>query len=160
MQEIKITLDKVKKLIKIADHMLYVTYPLIKDNKLIITMADNIVNGMISAMDAVLMYEKLYKRISDYPEDFKGKIILFKGSIANRYKIERDSIVAMEDLKSFLDERKIGSTEFTKNDKYMFFSQKQEVKSLGIDKIKQNLNISKELLRKVNGILANVTTRF
>ena len=158
MERVYALLERANTSLKTADHLAYVTYPLLKDNKLIITMADNIVNGMISAMDAVLMYEKLYKRISDYPEDFKGKIILFKGSIANRYKIERDSIVAMEDLKSFLDERKIGSTEFTKNDKYMFFSQKQEVKSLGIDKIKQNLNISKELLRKVNGILANVTT--
>ena len=160
MQEIKITLDRANQLIRRADHMLYVTYPLLKDNKLIITMADNIVNGVLSAMDAVLMYEKLYKRISDYPEDFKGKIIIFKGIMASKYKIERDSIVAIEDLKNFLDERKIGNTEFTKNDKYMFFSQKQGIKSLGIDKIKQNLNISKELLRKVNGILSNVTTRF
>jgi len=160
MQEIKITLDKANQLIKRADHMLYVTYPLIKDNKLIITMADNIVNGMIYAMDAVFMYEKLYKRISYYPEDFKEKMRIFKDSIAKRYNIEREHIVAMQDLKNFLDERKTGSTEFVKNDKYMFFSQKQEVKSLGIDKIKQNLNISKEFLRKVNGILSNVTTRF
>src|SRR3989344_5609821 len=102
MQEIKITLDRANQLIRRADHMLYVTYPLIKKKKKKITMAENIVNGVLSAMDAVLMYEKLYKRISDYPEDFKGKIIIFKGIMASKYKIERDSIVAIEDLKNFL----------------------------------------------------------
>lgn len=147
-------------LIKRADHMFYVTYPLIKDNKLIITMAENINNGMICAMDAILMYEKLYKRISIYPEDFRVKMDIFKDSVARRYNIDREQIVLIQDLKKFLEEKKSSGTEFVKNDKYVFFNQKQGLKSLGLDKIKQNLNISKEFLRKVNGILTNVTTRF
>lgn len=157
MQEIKLMLDKANELIKRADHMLYITYPLIKDNKLIIAIAENIKNGMIYAMDAVLMYEKAYKRISLYPEDFKVKMDIFKDSIARRYDINKNHIVLIQDLKRFLEERKKSDAEFVKNDKYVFFSQKQELKSLGIDKLKENLNISKEFLKKVNGILTNAT---
>jgi len=160
MEEIKATLDKANILIKRADHMFYVTYPLIKDHKLIITMAENISNGLIHAMDAILMYERLYKRISLYPEDFKVKMDMFKDSIARRYSIDREHIVLIQDLKRFLEERKKSGVEFVRNDKYMLFNQKKEVKSLGIDKLKQNLNMSKEFLKKVNGILTNVTTRF
>lgn len=160
MEEVKVMLDKANILVKRADHMFYVTYPLVKDNKLIITMAENINNGMICAMDALLMYERLYKRISLYPEDFKVKIDMFKDSIARRYNIDRDHIVLIQDLKRFLEERKKSGVEFVKDDKYVLFNRKQEVKSLGIDKLKQNLNISKDFLKKVNGILSNVTTRF
>ena len=160
MREIKFMLDKANELIKRADHMFYVTYPLVKDNKLIITMAENISRGMICAMDAILMYEKLYKRISLYPEDFKVKMDMFRDSIARRYDIKREHIVLIHDLKKFLDERKSSGTEFVKNDKYVFFSQKQELKNLDLNLLKQNLNMSKEFLRKVNGILTNVTTRF
>lgn len=160
MQEIKSTLDRANQLIMRADHMLYVTYPLIKDNKLIITMAENISNGLIHAMDAVLMYEKLYKRISLYPEDFRVKIDILKGSIARRYNINREHVVLIQDLKKFLEERKKSGVEFVKNDKYVLFNRKQEVKSLGIEKLKENLNMSKDFLKKVNGILTNVTTRF
>ncbi len=160
MQEIKAMLDKANILIKRADHMFYVTYPLIKDTKLIITMAENINGGMMYAMDAILMYEKLYKRISLYPEDFKVKIDIFRDSIARRYGINREHIVLIQDLKKFLEERKKSGVEFVKDDKYMLFNQKKELKSLGIDKLKQNLNMSKDFLKKVNGILSNVTTRF
>tara|TARA_Y100000034_G_scaffold122372_1_gene167747 strand:+ start:964 stop:1446 length:483 start_codon:yes stop_codon:yes gene_type:complete len=160
MKEVKAMLDKANLLVKRADHMFYVTYPLMKDNKLIITMAENVNNGMLCAMDALLMYERLYKRISLYPEDFKVKMDMFKGSIARRYNIHRDHIVLIQDLKKFLEERKKSGVEFVKNDKYVLFNQKRELKSLGIDKLKENLNMSKDFLKKVNGILTNVTTRF
>ena len=160
MKEIRIVIDRANGLIKRADHMFYITYPLIKDNKLIITMAENISNGMSHAMDAILMYERLYKRISIYPEDFNVKMGIFRDSIAKRYNIEKEHINLIRDLKMFLEERKNSGAEFMKNDKYAFFNQKQELKSLGLDRIKQNLNMSKEFIRKVNGILTNVTTRF
>lgn len=160
MREIKAMLDRANVLIKRADHMFYVTYPLVKDNKLIITMADNISNGMLCAMDAVLMYEKLYKRISIYPEDYRVKMDMFKDSVARRYNINREHVVLIQDLKKFLEERKKSGVEFVKDDKYVLFNQKREVKSLGIEKLKQNLNMSKDFLKKVNGILTNVTTRF
>lgn len=160
MQEIKANLDRANILIKRADHMFYVTYPLIKDAKLIITMAENISRGMIKAMDAVLMYERLYKRISLYPEDFKVKMDIFKDNIARRYSINKEHVVLIQDLKKFLEEREKSGVEFVKNDKYVLFNRKQEVKSLGIDKLKQNLNMSKDFLKKINGILTNVTTRF
>jgi hypothetical protein len=160
MENIKLMINRANELIKRADHMLYITYPLVRDNKLIITMAENISNGLICAMDAILMYEKLYKRISDYPEDFNAKMDIFKDSIARRYNINREHIILIRDLKMFLEERKNSKMEFTKNDKYILFNQKQELKSLGFDKLKQNLNMSKDFLKKVNGILTNVTTRF
>ena len=106
------------------------------------------------------MYEKLYKRISIYPEDFNVKIDIFRGSIARRYNIEREHIILIQDLRRFLEERKKSGVEFVRNDRYVLFNQKKELKSLGIDKIKENLNISKEFIKKVNGILTNVTTRF
>ena len=160
MKDIKIMLDKANQFIKRADHMFYITYPLVRDNKLIIAMAENISNGLICAMDSVLMYEKLYKRISIYPEDFNVKIDIFRGSIARRYNIEREHITLIQDLRRFLEERKKSGVEFVRNDRYVLFNQKKELKSLGIDKIKENLNISKEFIKKVNGILTNVTTRF
>src|SRR3989344_2078097 len=160
MKDIKIMLDKANQFIKRADHMFYITYPLVRDNKLIIAMAENISNGLICAMDSVSMYEKLYKRISIYPEDFNVKIDIFRGSIARRYNIEREHIILIQDLRRFLEERKKSGVEFVRNDRYVLFNQKKELKSLGIDKIKENLNISKEFIKKVNGILTNVTTRF
>ena len=157
MEDIKLILNKSNEFIRRADHMLYMTYPLIRENKLIITIADNICNGMIYAMDSLLMYERYYKRISPYPDEFMIKLDILR-KIAVRYNISREHINSILDLKMFLDERKNSKMEFIKNDKYVLFNQKQELKSLGIDKLKQNLNISKDFVKRIGDIIANVRT--
>ena len=71
MQNIAKTIEDANKLFKTADHLTYVTYPLLKDNKLIITIIENLSEATTKAMDAVLYYEKYYKRIMHFPSDFK-----------------------------------------------------------------------------------------
>jgi len=154
MEGSRFIFNRASEFIRRADHMFYMTYPLVRDNKLIITMAENICNGMNYAIDALLMHEREYKRISPYPDEFGIKLDIFR-KIAARYDINKESVNMIIDLKMFLEERKNSKMEFIKNDKYMLFNQKQELKSLGIDKLKQNLNISKEFIKRIGDIIAN-----
>ena len=62
----------------IADHMLYTTYPLVGDTKILITVAENLYKCLINGMDAVIRHNYLYKRIGRNPVDFEGKIEMFK----------------------------------------------------------------------------------
>jgi len=146
-----------KEQIKIGDHMLYMTYPILKENKLIISIAENIYNAMLYSMDALLMYERMYKRILLYPDKFSVKLEILR-KISARYNLSGEIIPIMQDLKIFLDERKNSRVEFAKNDKYVLFNQKQELRSLGIEKLKQNLNISKNFIISIEGILSNAGT--
>ena len=155
MDEFRLTFNRANEFIRRADHMLYMTYPLVRDNKLIILIAENICNGMNYTIDALLMYERTYKRISPYPDEFGVKLDIFR-KIAIKYGISKEHINSLIDLKIFLDERKNSKMEFIKNDKYMLFNQKQELKSLGIERLKQNLNISKDCIKRVGDIIANV----
>lgn len=157
MNEILFLLKKAKEQMNIGDHMLYMTYPILKENKLIISIAENIYNAMLYSMDALLMYERMYKRILSYPDKFSVKLEILR-KISPRYNLNKDIIPTMQDLKIFLDERKNSRVEFSKNDKYVLFNQKQELRSLGIEKLKQNLNISKNMVNSIEGILSNAGT--
>jgi len=154
MHEILFLIQKAKEQIMIGDHLLYMTYPVLKENKLIISIAENVYNAMIFSMDSLLMHERMYKRISLYPDDFNSKLEILR-KISERCKINREAILIIQDLKIFLDERKNSRVEFAKNDKYVLFSQKQQLRSLGIEKLKQNLNISKSFLKDIEGIITN-----
>ena len=53
MENVKFLIDEANKLINRADHLLYITYPLVKDNKIIINIAENVNNGLITAVAPV-----------------------------------------------------------------------------------------------------------
>jgi len=159
MENVRFLLEEANKVINRADHLLYVTYPLVKDNKIIVNIAENVSIGLITAMEALLAYDRLYKRIPIYSDEFSIKYEMFKDRVAPRYNIEREHVVLISDLKSFLDNRKKSGTEFIKEDKFVVFRQ-NKVDTISFEKIKQNLNSSKEFLSKVNRILGNVKSRF
>ena len=159
MENVKFLLNEANKLINRADHLLYITYPLVKDSKIIANIAENLNTGLITAMEALLAYDKLYKRIPIYSEDFNIKFDIFRNKVAPRYNIERDYVVLIKDMKNFIENRKKSGVEFVKGDKFIIF-QKNRADTLSFDKIKQNLNSSKEFLKRVNRILSNVRTRF
>ena|SRR3989344_4039906 len=157
MNEIMLLLNKAKEQLNIADHLLYMTYPMVRENKLIISIAEDVYNSALYAMDALLMHERLYKRISLYPDDFSVKLDVLR-KISARYNINKEIAIMIQDLKIFLDERKNSRVEFAKNDKYVLFNRKQELRSLGIERLKQNLNISKNFIKSIEGILSNAGT--
>ena len=59
-------INKANQSFKVADHIAYVTYPLVKDNKLIITVTENLAESLTKAIESLLFYERMYKRISIY----------------------------------------------------------------------------------------------
>ncbi len=158
MHEIKQLLNKANQLFKTADHIAYVTYPLLKDNKLIITIIENLSEAMNKAMEAVIYYEIKFKRINYFPADFKAQIETFKLS-ASHYNINRNYIVLMQDLHDIIARRKTSRMEFVKNDKFVIWNNDYEMITLNYDKIKGYLNQSKPFFDKVNYILKNVNIK-
>jgi len=154
MQDVINTLNQANKLLKTADHLTYVTYPLLKDNKLIILILENLSEATVRLMEALLYYERNYKRIQHFPSDFKSKIEIFKLS-CNHYSIPRNYIVLVQDLHDIVEKRKTSKMEFVRNDKYVIWDNNNMV-ALNYDKIKEYLNTLKPFFNKVNYILKNV----
>lgn len=153
MEEIFQLVDKSNKYFKTADHLIYVTYPLIKDIKLLINITENIYQAMLHGMNAILEYDKLFKRISQFPDDFETKVHIFKTSCAKRYNISREYIVMIEDLKRILEHRNKSPMEFIRRDKFVIMNGSFKMKTLNYDKVKEYVNNAKPFIIKVNKIL-------
>ena len=126
MDEFRGLLSQANRYFKTADHLVYVTYPLVKDHKLLITALENLYIAMRYAMDAVIYYDRLYKRIGPVPENFESRYQVFKMKCAPRYKIEDKSVDMLRHLKSVVDERKNSPVEFTRNNKVVICSEGYE----------------------------------
>jgi hypothetical protein len=116
------------------------TYPLVKDVKLIVTIAENLHQALVTAMDAILYYDRLYKRISQLPENFNSRFDIFKRSCVPRYNIERDHLVIINDLRQLV----------ICNNKY------RKMKVITIEKMKGYLVQSKSFMEKINNVLKHI----
>lgn len=142
--------------LKRADHMLYMTYPLVKDNKLIISILEHLHVSVGKAMDAILYHERMYKRVELFSDNFEVKFDIFKEKCSKLYNIDRRYLLLIEDLKKISDERKKSKMEFVKEEKYVICISNYATRVLTIDKLKEYLNTSRDFIRKVNLILKNV----
>ena len=63
MEKFQESLLKAKKKLHLADHMIFVTYKLVNDPRLLLSAIKNIFNSLQNTIDSLLCYERLFKRI-------------------------------------------------------------------------------------------------
>lgn len=146
-------LNLAKKSIKTADHLTYMTYPLVKDLKIIIAITENIYSSIINAMEAVLQYDRYYKRINPLAENFDSRFQIFKEKCAPRYNFDRDDLSLIDELRTIVKHRTDSAMEFVRNDKLIICSPNFKMKTFNIDAIKQYLIKTKKFIAKADAVV-------
>ncbi len=153
MEEVLRLVKEANKSYETADHLTYVTYPMIKEIKLLITISENLYNSLIKGMDAILYYDRLYKRIGPFNSDFDSRFDIFKLKSIKRYNFDRDVILLIEDLRNILKHRKESPMEFVRKNKYIMCNSDYNMKTLTIEKIKSYLVRAKPFFSRLNTLL-------
>ena len=154
MEKSSILLKEAHQYINTADHLCYVTFPTVNDNKILMAIAENIYVSMITAMEALLQYEKEFRRIYNIPENFDMRFDLFKTNVARRYNIDRTHILVMDDLRKLLQLHKSSQIEFNRKGSYVIADDNFKLRSLNINKIKQYVNNAKPFIKSVDEIVS------
>ena len=135
--------------LQIADHMTYVTFPLVKEQRLILKIFDEIYKSIIGCINAILNYEYLYKRIKLY-RDNNDNMQTFIDKCAKNYTLNNEQIKKIKEILELNKKHKQSAMEFVKKDKVVILSDSLKTQVLTIQIIKQYLLLAKELLMKVN----------
>lgn len=151
-------IEEAQKALKVADHLTYVTFPLIGDDKIMTMITDNLHLSLMKAIEAILNYDKYYKRISNIPEDFENKFDIFKNDIAKRYNINQETIFMIKEIKEITDSRKKPNT-LLKKENYVFFTEQHKMRTVNIKKMKEYINTTKLFISKVNTIVGKNARR-
>lgn len=141
--------------LKNADHMLYVTYPLINDPKLTISIIEKLYNIVMDAISAILNYDYLFKRIEYLPEKPGDKLALFKEDTIKRYNLNREILILIQELKEFVDFRKKSPIEIVRKENFIVFNSRYNTKTINIRKIKYYVGDIKLFMNKINKIVKN-----
>ena len=137
---------------KTADHLVYVTMPVVKDNKLMLTVLENLYLAMFNGMDSLLEYERFYKRVGPLAMGFEPRFNVFV-KIMDRFNINQEEIDLIRSLKKLLEERKEAPVEFSRQDKFVICSDRYKMKTVNLLEIKEYIAKTKGFLGKVEQII-------
>ncbi len=158
MIEIKQILDKTEKSLRMSDHMIYITYPLIKENRLLKKIIEDLYQIANNIINAILQYEHMYKRINLDPnknQDQEDNFNLFKNKCADRFNITNQEIQELEELFKLMNKHKESSFEFSRKNKLVIMSDNLKTESINLEKLKKYLNILKIILKKTKNKIEN-----
>ncbi len=143
--------------LKVADHMLNVTYKFVEDPKMLLTVVQRLMDGLTNTMGTILYYERMYKRIPPFEDNFDSMYNMFKARCTRRYEINVEYIKLIEDLYHILREHKKSPVEFSRKDKFVICSDNYRMKVITSEDIKKYIKKAKlfqleaERMVKING---------
>lgn len=143
-----ISLGKARKSLQMADHLTYMTFPIVRENRLLLKVLDELYSAIISTINAILQYEYTYKRISLY-KDPKENFRTFK-SLAGKYALNQEQLNKIIDILVLAEKHKKSPFEFSKNDKIIIMSESLRTDTLTLEKIKSFIIETKDFLRKAS----------
>lgn len=147
MEKFLENVQKAEATIKTADHLIYMTFPLVRDKKLLLKIISEIRDAIAGCINSILQYEYLYKRISLY-KDSKTNFKIFREKCAPRYGITSEETELVIELFEIVEQHKKSPMEFIKNEKIVILSENMGQKILTVKKTKEFLTLAKNILKK------------
>ena len=140
--------------LKVADHLLNVTYPLIQDTKLLLAVLDHLFLSLANTMSALLWYKRLLKEVPPFSNNFDGKFNTFT-QWAQQHHIDKEYAKMMMEIKELIMLHRKSKVEFRKKDRFIVCDDNYSVTAVTASKLKWYLKKTNDLSMIVNGILDN-----
>jgi len=133
--------------IRIADHMVYVTYPVIKDKRLLLKALEQVSESVMQIVNAILQYDYLSDRVH-LSKDSKINFESFINKCSKRYNITPEEIEYITELFSLGESHKKSPLEFIRRERIVIMSDNLKTVNLDSDRLKRYLNLAKSLVNK------------
>jgi len=149
MEEFQKNLQQAVRSLQIADHMTYVTYPLVGEKRLLLKIFEETYKSIIGCINAILNYEYLYKKIKLYQNN-DDNLNTFTDKCAKWYNLSNHQIKRIKEIIELNKKHKQSAMEFIRKDKVVIMNDNLGTQMLDIRIIKEYLLLAKELLMRVN----------
>ena len=153
MEKFQAELVEGRRQLRAADHLVTITYPLVKDNRLLLTAAESLFSAGKSLMASLLHYEEAFKRIPHFRDDYDSMLYWFRSRCMPSYNLSRDYRVAIDELKGLFDSHKSSAVEFSRNDSFVICSDSYNVRKVTVLQLKDYVGVLKRLLLDVEGVV-------
>ncbi len=146
-------INKAQKEIDSSDHLLFVTYNIVKDSKFVFSVTNQLIEAVKYALEALLEYERKSKLIEPYPKQFSFMVETFKKKVAERREFDEKTINFLKKLVSMESTIDTSSLHFRRGDTYVLADQEFGTQSIELQTIKAYFSLAQEFVSKVGDII-------
>ncbi|RME54766.1 hypothetical protein D6777_02795 [Candidatus Woesearchaeota archaeon] len=150
MQEIKKLLNDAKLRIDTADHLTFVTYPQVREVKMLYGITEHLNNAVNSLISAVVKYEMMYKRL---PFIKNKELELFKNKCATKYGLNYNDLRVIDEIINIVKFRKNAPVEFVRKDKFVICTENYKMKVINLHMVKDYLQMIKRFSNNVSRVI-------
>ena len=133
--------------------MLTQTYPLIKDPKMLLSILENVFLALTNAFSSVIYYERMYKRVPLFQDNFESKFDIFKTRVVKKYNIDKRYVELIRDVKEIIIQHRKSPIEFQRKDSLVICNESYHMKTVSVNTIKEFIEKSKDFILIVDNIL-------
>jgi hypothetical protein len=142
-----------KKRLLLADHMLSLTYPLVKDTRLLIAITENLFLALMNSLAALLYYERAFKRIPPFHDNFDSKFNMFTEEVSKSHNLSRKYAKLLMEVRALLLAHRESPIEFSRNENFVMCTENyKNMKTISVDSLKDYLMLTKQFMKEVEAI--------
>ena|SRR3989338_485442 len=153
MEVFRQELDEGRAHLRVADHLVTITFPLVMDARLLLTAVDNLFTASRKLMASLLHYEVAFKRVPVFSDDYDSICGLFRTQCMPRYNLSRDYWEVAGALKDAVDAHKASAVEFARRDNFVICSDSYSVRKVTAAQLKGYVAVMKRMLSEVEGVV-------
>lgn len=153
MERYEIAQENAKKSLHVADHMLNVTYKLVQDPKMLLSVLERLKSSVHYAMLSVLHFERMYKRIPPFQESFDSAFNTFKARCTRRYNINVEYITLIQEVRDILRQHEKSPVEFRKDDRFVICTDNYRLRTVSIDQMKKYISKAKQFIKETENMV-------
>ncbi len=133
----------------IADHMAYVTMPLLTDKNLFISMVDHLYKSVLYSIMGFLKNEMDYKRLFAIPKEQRDIVDFFLRKYSHQIGIGSETLDMVRRMVNIGITANKSFTQFNRSDKLVVLSQNYNVLEVDKEAVKKYLSLQKKFILKV-----------
>ena len=146
-------LNKAKKEIDSSDHLLFVTYNIVKDSKFVFSVTNQLIDAVKYAIEALLEFERKSKLIEPYPKQFNFMVDTFKKKVSERREFETSTLVFLNKLVLMEQTIDSSSLNFRRGETYVLADEEFGTQAIELQTIKSYFSDPKSFVEKVGEII-------
>lgn len=137
--------QEAKRLLRIADHMTFVTYPVLREKRLMIKIIEQIDSAMKKTISSILSHEYIQKNVKKYDDPKQNYDEFLACSPA--YNITDSQLKTIKQLSNIVELHKKSPMEFIRKDSFVIMSDSMHMEQITIERIKIFLKIAQEIVQ-------------
>jgi len=149
MEQLNLAKKDAVKHMKVADHLLTMTYPLVNDPKLLKLVMKNLYMSVKKTMAAFILYNKPHTKIKD---DF-NKLLKKTTPLLDKYEISKEYLVFLNDLNKTINTQKKSEVEFIRKNKFVFTNKDYKLNTITQEEMKEYLIKGKLFMRTIMEVI-------